>query len=221
MGYCMGGPMRSAPRPLCRIASAPCASFHGGGLVTDAAEQPAPAGAKTKAQFLIAIAENDDKRAPNEKNVLKETFAKANCRPKSRSTPAPRTAGARRIQRVYNEPQAEKAWAACSRCTAKLWPERRQVHARTDDGFPRGGAHRRRGASRRRRDDREAGHVWRPGTHVQSAAASRVRSSQRVSGSARVHRRSSAAEDGGVDHQQRLEACVRPARLYHRQPWHA
>ena len=34
--------------------------------------------AKTKAQFLVAIAENDDAKAPNEKNVLKETFAKAN-----------------------------------------------------------------------------------------------------------------------------------------------
>ena len=33
--------------------------------------------AKTKAQFLIAIAANDDQRSPNEKNVLKETFAKA------------------------------------------------------------------------------------------------------------------------------------------------
>jgi len=34
--------------------------------------------AKTKAQFLIAIAANDDTRAPNDKDVLKETFAKAN-----------------------------------------------------------------------------------------------------------------------------------------------
>ena len=33
---------------------------------------------KTKAQFLIAIAANDDSRSPEEKNVLKETFAKAN-----------------------------------------------------------------------------------------------------------------------------------------------
>ncbi len=31
-----------------------------------------------KAQFLIAIAENDDQRDPESKTVLKETFAKAN-----------------------------------------------------------------------------------------------------------------------------------------------
>jgi dienelactone hydrolase len=34
--------------------------------------------AKTKAQFLIAIAANDDARSPNDKTALKETFAKAN-----------------------------------------------------------------------------------------------------------------------------------------------
>ena len=36
--------------------------------------------AKSKAQFLIEIAENDDMRSPNEKNVLKETFGKAHLR---------------------------------------------------------------------------------------------------------------------------------------------
>jgi carboxymethylenebutenolidase len=34
--------------------------------------------AQSKAEFLIAIAENDDARSPNDKTVLKETFAKAN-----------------------------------------------------------------------------------------------------------------------------------------------
>ena len=33
--------------------------------------------AKTKAQFLVAIAANDDARAPKDKDVLKETFEKA------------------------------------------------------------------------------------------------------------------------------------------------
>jgi carboxymethylenebutenolidase len=53
------------------------ASFHGGGLVTDMPNSPHVQAAKTKAQFLIEIAENDDMRAPPEKNVLKETFANA------------------------------------------------------------------------------------------------------------------------------------------------
>ena len=55
--------------------------------------------AKTKAQFLIAIAENDDKRAPNEKNVLKETFAKAKLPAEIEVYAGARTAGARRIRR--------------------------------------------------------------------------------------------------------------------------
>ena len=77
-GYCMGGPIafRTAAAVPDRVGAV--ASFHGGGLVTDAPNSPHLQAAKTKAQFLIAIADNDDKRAPNEKNVLKETFAKAN-----------------------------------------------------------------------------------------------------------------------------------------------
>src|ERR1700682_1062064 len=77
-GYCMGGPIafRTAAAVPDRVGAV--GSFHGGGLVTDAPNSPHLQAAKTKAQFLIAIAENDDKRAPNDKTVLKETFAKAN-----------------------------------------------------------------------------------------------------------------------------------------------
>ena len=56
------------------------ASFHGGGLVNDARGPTSPhlfGAATTKASFLIAIAENDDKQRPNNKTVLKETFDKA------------------------------------------------------------------------------------------------------------------------------------------------
>src|SRR5437868_1949179 len=77
-GYCRGGPIafRTAAAVPGRVGAV--ASFHGGGLVTDAPNSPHLQAAKTKAQFLIAIAENDDKRSPNEKSVLKETFAAAN-----------------------------------------------------------------------------------------------------------------------------------------------
>ena len=55
------------------------ASFHGGGLVNDNAGPNSPhlLAAATKASFLIAIAENDDKQRPNDKTILKETFDKA------------------------------------------------------------------------------------------------------------------------------------------------
>jgi carboxymethylenebutenolidase len=85
------------------------ASFHGGGLVLDAPNSPHLQASKTKAQFLIAIAENDDQKAPNEKNVLKETFAKANLPAEIEVYPAahgwcpPDT-------KIYNQEQSEKAW---------------------------------------------------------------------------------------------------------------
>ncbi len=77
-GYCMGGPIafRTAAAAPDRIGAV--ASFHGGGLVTNQPNSPHLEAAKSHAQFLIAIAANDDARSPNDKNVLRETFAKAN-----------------------------------------------------------------------------------------------------------------------------------------------
>src|ERR1700683_1568945 len=78
-GYCMGGAMafRTAAAVPDRVGAV--ASFHGGnGLATDMPNSPHLEAARSKAQFLIAIAANDDMGQPNEKGVLKETFAKAN-----------------------------------------------------------------------------------------------------------------------------------------------
>src|SRR5579862_7789047 len=77
-GYCMGGPIafRTAAAVPDRVGAV--ASFHGGGLVTDMPNSPHLQAAKTKAQFLIAIAANDDMRAPTDKTVMKDTFGKAN-----------------------------------------------------------------------------------------------------------------------------------------------
>src|SRR5213596_114048 len=77
-GYCMGGPIafRTSAAVPDRVGAV--ASFHGGGLVTDQPSSPHLQASKTSAQFLIAIAANDDQRAPTEKDVLKDTFAKAN-----------------------------------------------------------------------------------------------------------------------------------------------
>ena len=67
--------------------------------------------AKSKAQFLIAIAENDDMRAPNDKNVLKETFAKANLPAEIEVYAGAAHGWCPPDSGVYNEPQAEKAWS--------------------------------------------------------------------------------------------------------------
>src|SRR6186713_2238057 len=109
-GYCMGGPIafRTAAAVPDRIGAV--ASFHGGGLATDMPNSPHLQAAKTKAQFLIDIAENDDMRSPNEKNVLKDTFAKAG-RPAEIEVYAGAAHGwCPPDSGVYNEAQAEKAW---------------------------------------------------------------------------------------------------------------
>src|ERR1700677_2107310 len=64
-GYCMGGPMvfRTAYAMPDRVGAA--ASFHGGsGLVTAMPDSPHLQAAQSHAQFLVAIAENDDMGAP-------------------------------------------------------------------------------------------------------------------------------------------------------------
>ena len=77
-GYCMGGPMTFHTALAVPDRVGAVASFHGGGLVgKDPANSPHVLAAATKASFLIAIAEDDDKQSPNEKTVLKETFDKA------------------------------------------------------------------------------------------------------------------------------------------------
>jgi carboxymethylenebutenolidase len=110
-GYCMGGPIafRTAAAVPARVGAV--ASFHGGGLVTDMPNSPHLQAAKSKAQFLIAIAANDDMRSPNEKNVLKETFAKANLPAEIEVYAGAAHGWCPPDSQVYNEPQAEKAWA--------------------------------------------------------------------------------------------------------------
>jgi carboxymethylenebutenolidase len=110
-GYCMGGPMafRTAAAAPDRIGAV--GSFHGGGLVTEMPNSPHLQASKTKAQFLIAIAESDDKTSPNEKNVLKETFTRANLPAEIEVYTGSAHGWCPPDSSVYSEPLAEKAWA--------------------------------------------------------------------------------------------------------------
>ncbi len=110
-GYCMGGPMafRTAAAMPDRVGAV--ATFHGGGLVAQGENSPHIEASKSKARFLVAIAESDDKQRPDEKNVLKETFAKAG-RPAEIEVYAGTAHGwCPPDSGVYNEPSAEKAWS--------------------------------------------------------------------------------------------------------------
>src|SRR5690349_11526290 len=110
-GYCMGGPIafRTAAAVPERVGAV--ASFHGGGLVTDAPNSPHLQAAKSKAQFLIAIAESDDQRSPKDKDVMKETFAKANLPAEIEVYAGAAHGWCPPDSSVYNEAQAEKAWS--------------------------------------------------------------------------------------------------------------
>jgi len=110
-GYCMGGPMafRTAAAMPDRVGAV--GSFHGGGLVTDMPNSPHLQAATSKAQFLVAIAANDDMRAPNDKVALKETFEKAHLSAEIEVYTGSAHGWCPPDSGVYSEPLAEKAWA--------------------------------------------------------------------------------------------------------------
>src|SRR5262245_28591752 len=110
-GYCMGGPIafRTAAAVPDRVGGV--ASFHGGGLVPAQPNSPHLQAAATKAQFLVAIAANDDQRAPNDKTTLRDTFAKAKLAAEVEVYDGAAHGWCPPDSGVYNEPQAEKAWS--------------------------------------------------------------------------------------------------------------
>lgn len=109
-GYCMGGPMvfrTVAARPDRYRAGA---TFHGGGLVSDKPDSPHLLVPQMKASFLIAIAANDDQRAPTDKDVLKKAFADAKLPAEIEVYEGTMHGWCPPDSRVYNQAQAERAW---------------------------------------------------------------------------------------------------------------
>jgi carboxymethylenebutenolidase len=110
-GYCMGGPivMRTAAAVPDRVGAG--ASFHGGGLVTKTPDSPHLLIPQMKAHFLFAIAENDDQREPETKNVLRDSFAKAKLPAEIEVYAGAAHGWCPPDSAVYNEKQAERAWS--------------------------------------------------------------------------------------------------------------
>jgi carboxymethylenebutenolidase len=111
IGYCMGGPMvmRTAAAVPDRIRAA--ATFHSSSLVTNAPDSPHLLIPTMKANVLIAIAENDDQRAPTEKDVLRDLFAKAGLPAEIEVYAGAAHGWCPPDMPVYNEEQAERAWS--------------------------------------------------------------------------------------------------------------
>lgn len=110
-GYCMGGPliMRTAAASPDRVGAA--ASFHGGGLVRDTDDSPHLLIPKTNAHVLHAIAENDDEKAPDVKSVLADAYRDAKIPAEIEVYGGTLHGWCPPDSPVYNEAQAEKAWA--------------------------------------------------------------------------------------------------------------
>lgn len=110
-GYCMGGlmTMRTAAAIPERIGAG--ASFHGGRLVTDAADSPHLSVGDMRASFLFAIAENDDEREPETKHVLQEVYDAAGLAAEVEVYEGALHGWCPPDSAVYNQSQAEHAWA--------------------------------------------------------------------------------------------------------------
>jgi carboxymethylenebutenolidase len=110
-GYCMTGSytMRLAAAIPDRIGAG--GSFHGGGLATDAQDSPHLLASKMNAGFLIAIADSDDKRNPDEKVLLREAFDEEDVRAEIEVYEGTQHGWCPPDSAVYDEEQAERAWS--------------------------------------------------------------------------------------------------------------
>lgn len=109
-GYCMTGSyvMRLAAAIPDRIGAG--GSFHGGGLATDAEDSPHLLAPQIRAGLLIAIAENDDERNPEEKVRLRDAFDDAGVDAEIEVYAGTQHGWCPPDSAVYNEAQAERAW---------------------------------------------------------------------------------------------------------------
>lgn len=113
-GYCMGGPLsfRTAAAVPGRIGAV--GSFHGGGLTTKTPDSPHLLIPKTNAGYLVAVAQNDDKAQPDSKDILKAAFAEAK-KTATVEVYAANHGWCVKGSQVYNEAEAERAWAELSK----------------------------------------------------------------------------------------------------------
>jgi carboxymethylenebutenolidase len=110
-GYCMGGPivLRTAAAVPDRIGAG--AIFHGSGLVTDQPDSPHLLIREMDAEFLIAIAENDDQKWPGTKEILRDSYDVTGLEAEIEVYEGTLHGWCPPDSQVYNEAQAERAWS--------------------------------------------------------------------------------------------------------------
>jgi carboxymethylenebutenolidase len=114
-GYCMGGSLsvQTAAAVPTRIGAV--GSFHGGNglVVANNPNSPHLMIGKTQAAYLFATAQNDDQQNPQVKEVLKKTLEETK-RPGIVDVYAANHGWCVPGSQVYNQAEAERAWAALS-----------------------------------------------------------------------------------------------------------
>ena len=110
-GYCMGGPMvmRTVAAVPDRLGAG--ATFHGGGLATDADDSPHLLIPNTTAHMLHCVAANDDENDPEAKTTLREAYAAAGIPAEIEVYDGTMHGWCPPDSQVYNEGQAERAWS--------------------------------------------------------------------------------------------------------------
>lgn len=109
-GYCMGGRMTIVTAATAPERIGAAASFHGGGLATAEPDSPHLLIQKTKAGYLVAVAQNDDEEDPDEKERLRAAFQGAGLEAEIEVYAGTRHGWCPPDSRAYDEAQAERAW---------------------------------------------------------------------------------------------------------------
>ncbi|WP_010545628.1 dienelactone hydrolase family protein [Sphingomonas elodea] len=109
-GYCMGGPFvfRTAAALPGRVKAG--GSFHGAPLVTDAPDSPHRLVPQMQGRYLLAVAENDDARAPGDKEALRTAFVAAKVPAEIEVYAGAMHGWCPPDSRAYNAAQADRAW---------------------------------------------------------------------------------------------------------------
>lgn len=110
-GYCMGGPMvmRTVAAVPERLRAG--ATFHGGGLATDADNSPHLLIPQTRSAMLHCVAENDDATDPVAKETLRAAYAAANLPAEIEVYAGTLHGWCPPDSAVYDEAAAERAWS--------------------------------------------------------------------------------------------------------------
>jgi carboxymethylenebutenolidase len=109
VGFCMGGGMAIAAAGTRPDRFAAVASFHGGGLATDAPDSPHTYAPRLKAELYIAAAENDGSYPPAMSERFERALDEAHVQYRAETYPAAH-GWMKPDFPVYDETAAERGW---------------------------------------------------------------------------------------------------------------